>query len=62
MEELRQLLMDYYGTALCSGNPMAAIKLAEVETASPQQLLQLALDCPVVQRTQLEHYAAMLAQ
>ena len=50
MEELRQLLLDYYGTAMCSGNPMAAIKLAEVESASPQQLLQLAAEIGITPR------------
>ena len=52
MEQLRKILLDYYGTAVFSGNPLAVIKLTEVEKASPQELIKLAreiginvLDC-----------------
>lgn len=41
--ELRQDLMDYFGTAVASGNPMAIIELSKVETATDQQLLQIAI-------------------
>lgn len=42
MEQLRKMLLDYYGTAMCSGNPIATIKLAEVEKATAQELIKLA--------------------
>lgn len=32
-EELRKALMDYYGTAMGSGNPMAVIELSQAESA-----------------------------
>ena len=41
--ELRQDLINYFGTAMSSGNPMAIIELSTVETASEQQLIQIAL-------------------
>ena len=42
IEALRKFLLDYYGTAMQNGNPMAVIKLTEVETASPEKLVKLA--------------------
>ena len=41
-ETLRKKLTDYYGTAMLNGNPMAVIQLAEVENASPQDIIKLA--------------------
>ena len=41
-EELRKALMDYYGTAMSSGNPMAAIELSQAESASDEKLIQMA--------------------
>lgn len=41
--ELRQDLINYFGTAMSSGNPMAIIELSNVETASEQQLIQIAI-------------------
>ena len=38
---LRQDLEDYYGTAMCSGFPMAVVELTQVENASPQELVEL---------------------
>ena len=41
-EELRKALMDYYGTAMSSGNPMAVIELSQAESASDEKLIQMA--------------------
>ena len=42
LESLRDDMKDYYGTAMASGFPMAVVDLAKVETASPQELIDLA--------------------
>ena len=42
MEELRERLKDYYGTAAFCGYPVAIIKLAEVEKAAAEELIALA--------------------
>lgn len=34
IEEFRELLIDYVGTAMMSGFPMAIIDLSEIESAS----------------------------
>ena len=39
---LRDDLEDYYGTAMFSGMPMAVIELSQAETASPQELVDMA--------------------
>lgn len=39
---IRDDLKDYYGTAMASGFPMAVMDLANVENASPQELIDLA--------------------
>jgi hypothetical protein len=41
-ESLRSDLMDNYGTAMCSGFPMAVMDLGRVERASESELLQIA--------------------
>ena len=41
-DDLKNKLKDYYGTAMCSGNPMAVIELSKVETASDYELERLA--------------------
>ena len=41
-EKLREDLKDYYGTAM-SFMPMAVVELSEVERASNQKLIELAL-------------------
>ena len=41
-ESLRSNLMDNYGTAMCSGFPMAVMDLGRVERASESELLQIA--------------------
>ena len=41
-EKLREDLKDYFGTAM-SFMPMAVVNLAEVERASNQKLIELAL-------------------
>lgn len=42
MENLKEELMDYFGTAMANGNPMATIQLAQIENASAQELIALA--------------------
>ena len=37
-EELRAALEDYYGTAMASGMPFAAIELSKVENMSAEEL------------------------
>ncbi len=44
VESLRDDLKDYYGTAMTGGFPMAVVDLAKVETASPQELIDMAQD------------------
>lgn len=39
---LRSDLMDYYGTAMVGGFPMAVIELGQVERASESELVQIA--------------------
>ena len=41
-EKIRKQVIDYYGTAM-SFMPMAVIELSEVERASNQKLIELAL-------------------
>lgn len=40
--KLRACLEDYYGTAMFSGLPMAVVELAQVQNASPQELVDMA--------------------
>ena len=41
ISRLRSDLEDYYGTAMFSGFPAAVIELTQVESASPQELVEL---------------------
>ena len=41
-EGLRDMLIDYYGTAMTNGNPMAVIELSNVERASEEELINTA--------------------
>ena len=41
-DRLRRDLMDYYGTAMCSGFPMAVTDLSRVECADDEQLVEIA--------------------
>ena len=41
-EKLRSDLIDYYGTAIAY-NPMAVIELSDVENASTDKLVQIAM-------------------
>ena len=43
ISRLRDDLEDYYGTAMFSGMPMAVIELSQAGTASPQELVDMAL-------------------
>lgn len=41
-DKLRKDVLNYYGTAMYSGYPMAVIEVADAETASPQELVDIA--------------------
>ena len=41
ISKLRMDMMDYYGTALASGFPMAVMNLANIEKASADELIDL---------------------
>ena len=41
ISKLRDDLENYYGSAAFSGFPAALVELSQVETASPQQLVEL---------------------
>lgn len=42
IEELRKDLMDYFGTAMTSGFPMAMVDLMKIERASATELIRIA--------------------
>ena len=42
VSRLRSDLEDYYGTAVFSGLPMAVVELSQAQTASPQELVDMA--------------------
>ena len=43
-ERLRNDLMNYYGTAMMSGFPMAVIDLSKIQNASDEELIKIAND------------------
>lgn len=42
LSRLKDDLENYYGTATRCGLPMAVVELSQLESASPQQLVELA--------------------
>ena len=42
IERLRNDLMNYFGTAMFSGFPMAVIELSKIENASDEEILEIA--------------------
>ena len=42
-EKLRSDLIDYFGSAMFSGLPMAIVDLSKVEVASPSELIEIAI-------------------
>lgn len=46
-ERLRNDLMDYYGTAMCSGFGMAVVDLVKIQNASYEKLIQYARECNI---------------
>ena len=46
-ERLRNDLMDYYGTAMCSGFGMAVVDLVKIQNASYEKLIQYAQECNI---------------
>ena len=47
IDDLRRDMMDYYGSAMSSGFPMAVVDLTRVERASGEELVQMAIDAGV---------------
>ena len=43
IEKLKQYIIDYYGTAMINSSPTAMTDLLEVENASNEKVLSLAL-------------------
>ena len=43
-DKLRKDLIDYYGTAMSNGFPMAVIDLGKAERATQEELLKMARD------------------
>ena len=41
-DRLRRDMMDYYGTAMFSGFPMAVVDLSRIERASDEELIEIA--------------------
>lgn len=44
INKLREALIDYFGTAMVSCDPIAIAELSEVENATPEELIQIAED------------------
>ena len=44
MERLRKDMVKYYGTAIFNGFPVTVMKLGEIEHASENELIKIALD------------------
>lgn len=44
IERLRRDLIDYLGTAMYNGSPQAQILLSKVENASPNELINIAIN------------------
>ena len=42
VDELREYMEDYYGTAMFNGFPPALLDLADIENASGEELCQMA--------------------
>ncbi len=48
VEELRNLLKDYYGTAMFNGFPMAVIDLGKVDRMSDEEVIELAYEVGII--------------
>ena len=42
VEEIRNELADYYGTAMMNGFPMAVMELSDIENLSDDEIFELA--------------------
>lgn len=40
IEELKERIIDYYGTAMCNGFPMAMMDIARVENMSDEEVIK----------------------
>ena len=41
-EQLRQDLIDYFGTGMYNASPLAIIELSKVQNATPEELIKIA--------------------
>ena len=48
VEQLRNLLKDYYGTAMFNGFPMALIDLSKVDRMSDEEVIELAYEVGII--------------
>lgn len=44
VDELRKDMLDYYGTAMINGFPMAVADVGKVERATDEELVRMAVD------------------
>ena len=49
VEQLRNLLKDYYGTSMFNGFPMAVIDLGKVDRMSDEEVIELAYKVGIVE-------------
>ena len=48
VEQLRNRLKDYYGTAMFNGFPMAVIDLGKVDRMSDEEVIELAYEVGII--------------
>ena len=44
VEELKEDLINYFGSAIYSASPLAMMKLTKIEKATEEELIQMAID------------------
>lgn len=44
IEELREDLINYYGTAMFNASPLAIIELSKIQTASDEEVIKTAIN------------------
>ncbi len=53
IEEIRSELMDYYGTAMVNGFPMAVVDLDEIERMDEDELREMAEELGLISKKQI---------
>ncbi len=53
IEEIRSELMDYYGTAMVNGFPMAVVDLSKIESMNENELCELAEELGLISKKQI---------